>query len=281
MKTLQWVPVIARQPIGMRQVALTFDDGPHPETTPAILELLRRHDGTATFFFSGVRAAEHPGLVARTVDAGHAVYGHGWGHINLERADRATIKGEMERVEALLQSFRPTPSTYLVRLPYNAGVRRRNAHDAARSFHPDPRFAWWSISTLDWLLARRCADVAELTRRCAAVGAELAGLPTLAGALVLMHEAPFGAEGDLAPQVARTLLPQVLDALDRRGLKAGAIDVEPAPAAKLRSLPHCPGADVAIKSLPAAARHTLLEKVKSKLHSRIERVVGRDRDAAE
>jgi peptidoglycan/xylan/chitin deacetylase (PgdA/CDA1 family) len=268
MKTPQWAPIITRQPAGVRSVALTFDDGPHPDTTPAILELLRRHDATATFFFSGVRAAEYPDLVARTVEAGHAVYGHGWVHLNLERADRATILGDMERVEGLLRSFRPTPSTYLVRLPYNAGVRRRNAHDAARDFHPDPRFAWWSISTLDWLLARRCPDAAELARRCAAVGAELAGLPTLPGALVLMHEAPFGAEGELAPGVACTLLPQVLDALDRRGLKAGAIEIEPSVAAS-RSLGRHRDADVAIRSLPAAARHSVLERMKKKLIGRL------------
>src|ERR1700743_3828150 len=138
MKTPQWAPILTRQPAGVRNVALTFDDGPHPDTTPAILDVLRRHDGTATFFFSGVRAAEYPDLVARTVAAGHAVYGHGWAHLNLERADRSTIIRGMERVEELLRSFRPTPSTYLVRLPYNAGVKNRTAHDAARSFHPDP-----------------------------------------------------------------------------------------------------------------------------------------------
>jgi peptidoglycan/xylan/chitin deacetylase (PgdA/CDA1 family) len=265
MKTPQWAPILTRQPAGVRNVALTFDDGPHPDTTPAILDVLRRHDGTATFFFSGVRAAEYPDLVARTVAAGHAVYGHGWAHLNLERADRSTIIRGMERVEELLRSFRPTPSTYLVRLPYNAGVKNRTAHDAARSFHPDPRFAWWSISTLDWLLARRCADAAELTRRCAAVGAELAGLHTLPGAVVLMHEAPFGAEGELAPQVARTLLPHVVDALERRGLKAGALEIEPAPLAGSRSVARCRDADVAIRSLPAAARPSLLDRMKKKL----------------
>jgi peptidoglycan/xylan/chitin deacetylase (PgdA/CDA1 family) len=269
MNTLQWAPVITRQPAGVRRVGLTFDDGPHPETTPAVLELLRRHDGKATFFFTGERVALYPALVAATVDAGHAVYGHGWRHINLERAPLSTIVGEMERVESALRCFRPTPSTYLVRLPYNAGVRRHHVHEAARSFHPDPRFAWWSISTLDWLLARRCPDVAELRRRCLAVGVELATLPGLPGALVLMHEAPFGAEGDLALDVARTLLPQVLAALDRRGLKAGAIEIEPLAAETSREFGNYPDADMTIKSLPAAARYSLLERAKMKLYSRI------------
>lgn len=62
-------------------VALTFDDGPHPEHTPAVLDELARLGVVATFFLVGQRAAERPDLVRKIVDAGHAVGSHSSSHI--------------------------------------------------------------------------------------------------------------------------------------------------------------------------------------------------------
>ncbi|MBS0219208.1 MAG: polysaccharide deacetylase family protein [Proteobacteria bacterium] len=221
----KWRPVIHRQPAGVRDVALTFDDGPHPETTPALLDLLHRHGATATFFFTGVRAAAYRDLVARTVEAGHAVYGHGWDHTNFEHAPEPEILDSMERAEAVLREFRPTPDTYLIRLPYNAGCTRARIHALTTRFHPDTYFASWAITTRDWMLAKKCDDLSVLEQRCAVVAAQIGKLRSLPGALILMHEAPFDAKGSLVPQIARFLLPKVLEALDRRGLKAGPIRI--------------------------------------------------------
>ena len=64
-------------------VALTFDDGPDPETTPAVLELLARAGARATFFMLVDRAEAHPELVSETVGAGHEVGLHGLDHTRL------------------------------------------------------------------------------------------------------------------------------------------------------------------------------------------------------
>ncbi|WP_234361580.1 polysaccharide deacetylase family protein [Plantactinospora sp. BB1] len=63
-----------------QSVALTVDDGPHPEWTPRILDLLDRHRIRATFFLIGARVAEHPGLARRIRDAGHLVGNHSMTH---------------------------------------------------------------------------------------------------------------------------------------------------------------------------------------------------------
>ena len=63
-----------------RAVALTLDDGPDPEVTPQVLEVLARHGARATFFCIGERAARHPELVRAIVDAGHAVENHSLRH---------------------------------------------------------------------------------------------------------------------------------------------------------------------------------------------------------
>lgn len=60
--------------------ALTFDDGPDPEATPRLLELLERHGARGTFFMVGRAAARHPELVARVAAGGHAVGNHSWDH---------------------------------------------------------------------------------------------------------------------------------------------------------------------------------------------------------
>ncbi|MBA3700386.1 MAG: polysaccharide deacetylase family protein [Planctomycetes bacterium] len=68
-----YMPVWWRLPKGSDGVALTFDDGPHPERTPAVLDLLAKHGQKATFFLIGENVRRHPALVRRIVDEGHAV----------------------------------------------------------------------------------------------------------------------------------------------------------------------------------------------------------------
>ena len=65
-----------RQPHGTMQPLLTIDDGPHPEHTPAILEILDQHGIKAIFFLIGERAAEHPHLVTEILRRGHEIGNH-------------------------------------------------------------------------------------------------------------------------------------------------------------------------------------------------------------
>lgn len=62
------------------QVALTYDDGPNPAVTPRLLEVLKKHDASATFFMCGRAAARHPELVKAVAEAGHAIGSHTWDH---------------------------------------------------------------------------------------------------------------------------------------------------------------------------------------------------------
>ncbi len=61
-------------------VALTFDDGPHPDFTPRLLEILEKHHAHATFFLVGESAKKYPELVEEIVRAGHSIGNHSWGH---------------------------------------------------------------------------------------------------------------------------------------------------------------------------------------------------------
>lgn len=65
-------------PTNEPMIALTIDDGPDPETTPVILEVLARHDTKATFFVFGKKAEAHPEMMRAIVAAGHEIANHGW-----------------------------------------------------------------------------------------------------------------------------------------------------------------------------------------------------------
>jgi peptidoglycan/xylan/chitin deacetylase (PgdA/CDA1 family) len=216
-------PIIRRQPAGVNTVALTFDDGPSPASTPHLLRELERAGGRATFFLTGVRVAAHRSLAAEIVAAGHDVYGHGWEHVNLEHAGADAAVAAAERVEAWLAALRPTPTPYLIRFPYNAGYQRGWMHRAMQRFHPDIHFASWSFSTRDWLLAEGSDDMRAVTRRCEAVADEVGSLADLPGTIVLLHEDPFGAAGHLSASVARILLPEILERIAARGLQLDVI----------------------------------------------------------
>jgi peptidoglycan-N-acetylglucosamine deacetylase len=78
-----FLPVISRGADGREGIALTFDDGPFPDSTPVLLELLARYRLPATFFVVGERAAVHPDLIAAILAQGHTIGNHSFSHDNL------------------------------------------------------------------------------------------------------------------------------------------------------------------------------------------------------
>jgi peptidoglycan-N-acetylglucosamine deacetylase len=84
------VRVATREPA----IALTFDDGPDPEETPRVFEVLERHGARGTFFMVGKRVQRHPEVVARAAAAGHAVANHSWDHPSFRR-----IQGPYRRAQ--------------------------------------------------------------------------------------------------------------------------------------------------------------------------------------
>jgi peptidoglycan/xylan/chitin deacetylase (PgdA/CDA1 family) len=89
-------------PAASRAVALTFDDGPDPVYTAAVLDRLAAHGVRATFFVVGGRAEAHPELIARIAGEGHALGHHSWTHGRAEATAPAALVAEARRTEALL-----------------------------------------------------------------------------------------------------------------------------------------------------------------------------------
>ena len=131
------------------------------------------------------------------------------------------------RIEELLVRLRPIPATYLLRFPYNSGIGSIAAHMAAARFHPDARFAWWSITTGDWALMDRCRDDQVLNARCQALCDRIGANPTLAGSIILLHDSPFDVTHPLRDRVGEILLPMLLTRLRDRHLQAGPLRTPP------------------------------------------------------
>jgi peptidoglycan/xylan/chitin deacetylase (PgdA/CDA1 family) len=92
-----------RLPAGRRSIALTFDDGPHPEHTPAVLRLLAQHDIRATFFVIGRNVTQFPDLVRRIADDGHALGGHTFDHREIVALSPADLAHELETCRRAIQ----------------------------------------------------------------------------------------------------------------------------------------------------------------------------------
>lgn len=84
---------------------LTFDDGPDPEHTPAILDLLRQHGATATFFLIGELIDRHPAVVRRIVDEGHQLGNHSWSHPCMPGMPIDAQMEEIARTDACLEAY--------------------------------------------------------------------------------------------------------------------------------------------------------------------------------
>ncbi len=225
-----WRPILHKSGAAAPAVALSFDDGPSPETTPRVLELLREHNAGATFFLSGERAAAWPELVAAMVHDGHGVYAHGYNHLRLDGLAPDEAIRELDETEAVIARIRPTPSPYLVRLPFGAGHRNTRIHRLVAGWRPDCQFAHWSYDFKDFRLAENCETVTDLEQRCEEAVRQAFADPRFIGSVALVHENPIGVPGKLVPEIAATLLSRLLTEADARGVRIVGMSPEDRPA---------------------------------------------------
>ncbi len=87
------------------RIALTFDDGPHPEHTSKLLDILQANQLTATFFVVGKNAEQAPGLVQRIVDEGHELGNHTWSHGEPSQTSPSLFLEEIQRTDELLAAL--------------------------------------------------------------------------------------------------------------------------------------------------------------------------------
>ena len=183
------------------RVALTFDDGPHPEDTPAILEILKSAGANATFFVVGEAARCHPDLVKRASLEGHEVASHSDTHpwwFSMATAER--VRREVRESARTIESL----------------TGRRPLHFRPpvghRSFFLGKELASCGMTLVTW--SSRCFDT--LGRSPAAIRRAILATAR-PGGIVMLHEGVRRPPGETSPTVAA--LPGIIEALRARGLE--------------------------------------------------------------
>lgn len=201
-----FVDVIAEGPEGARGVALTFDDGPSPRSTPKILDLLDQAKVQATFFVIGKKAEAHPDLVREILRRGHAVAMHSHAHHRLFSLKSASyVRDDLKTALRVLEKItgeRPV----LFRPP----IGHTNPTIARVVKELGLEVIGWNVRALDGVSAADPKRVATRVKR---------GLRD--GAIVLMHDA---AEREDREPASVAALPSILDAMAHRGLAGVRID---------------------------------------------------------
>lgn len=131
-----------------KRIALTFDDGPHPAYTDAILALLDKYCIHATFFVIGQNVGYYPDVLKRVAEGGHEIGNHTFTHPHLAKTNESTLADELARTSGAVERIcgqRPT----LFRPP--EGVRNKAVASAAK--RGGYTLVLWNIDTRDWTSA--------------------------------------------------------------------------------------------------------------------------------
>jgi peptidoglycan-N-acetylglucosamine deacetylase len=185
-----------------RGYALTFDDGPHAQGTPAVLEILAAEDVRATFFVVGEQVRRNPSLVGEILAAGHQIGLHCDRHRNLLRLTPRQACADIERARHQIETASGL-ELELYRPPY--GTLSASALRAARAH--GWRTLLWSQWGRDWEARATPESIASLVTARAGEGSVL-----------LLHDADdYSAPGSW--RRTAQALPRVLDTLAQRGLQ--------------------------------------------------------------
>ena len=132
-----------------REIALTFDDGPHPRDTPQILDVLAKHNIHATFFLVGQYAEQHPKLVKRIHDSGHQLALHCYRHIPFPMENASILQGQLNRARTAIANACDIPPETIrdIRPPY--GLFTSKTLSLLNEW--DYRLVMWSSIPQHWM----------------------------------------------------------------------------------------------------------------------------------
>lgn len=186
------------QPSKGRCVYLTFDDGPDPQWTPRILDILAEAAVPATFFLVGRLAARHPELVRRLAAEGHEAGNHTWSHRHPWTVLSSTARKEVHDGGAAIAGITGRGPKFF--RPPHGRLRSCMIEEAERG---GQALVLWNHSAVDWGPLGSARGVADRLNAAQA------------GDIILMHD---GGRGINHPEELVKVLPVFLSNLSRRGL---------------------------------------------------------------
>lgn len=200
-------PKLVKMFSGDRKVIFTFDDGPHPRTTPQILEILKKRNIKAIFFVLGLQAEKYPDLVKRIYADGHEIGNHSYNHKNLAQLSETQVRQQISRTNEIITGITGKRPTFL-RPPY--GALNKQLLRICQS--ENMNIMLWTVDPKDWQNKNEATIVRNLSHQL--------GLGhNLRGGAILLH--------DIYPATVRALDP-ILDRLfinDYRVVDAGNMEM--------------------------------------------------------
>ncbi len=152
----------------LKPIALTFDDGPHPQYTNQILQILANHNAKATFFVIGKRARAFPDIAKSIAEEGHALGNHTWSHPQLIKLDRQHVMAQIDMTQRTIERITGRAPTS-VRVPY--GRFTKEVHEWINM-----PLIQWSVDPEDW----KTKDAALIVNRVLE--------HTKPGSIILLHD---------------------------------------------------------------------------------------------
>jgi peptidoglycan-N-acetylglucosamine deacetylase len=172
---------------GLR-IALTFDDGPHPKNTEALIRTLSERIIPATFFVLGSNAKRWPDVLRLTHEAGHEIGNHGWSHLSFQTLSDADILRELSETHKIIREA-SSQECAIYRPPYGAITEHQQLLIKKQLGY---RLVRWNVDSLDW----QKPSVDELIRGATNLGVKRT--------VLLFHD---------FSDVTREALPRILDTL--------------------------------------------------------------------
>ena len=175
-------------------VALTFDDGPSPENTPRLLDMLHKRGVKATFFVVGQCAAQNPEILRRIAAEGHEIGNHSWSHPSLSKMGELGVSDQLQRTHDVIRQITGS-NTKLLRPPYGAFTVNQRSWARQKWGY---KTILWDVDPLDWKVRNAARVQTEILRQ------------TVPGSIVLAH--------DIHASTVDAM-PATLDALLAKGCK--------------------------------------------------------------
>jgi len=194
-----YVRTICKGKPDRNMIAITFDDGPDPRNTPAILKILQKYDAKASFFIIGKKAEGNESLVLDIYNAGHTVGNHSYAHSNLFPVHSVNrISEEIEKTTHILEGITSNKVKYF-RPPF--GVTNPRIHRGLRG--SGLKVIGWNRRSLDTSIRNPDSVVQRISKRLKA------------GDIILLH--------DSSDHIA-DILEQILNISKQKGLKCVSLD---------------------------------------------------------